>query len=99
MGQPRGRACAPEAEWFGRSLAVHDLIALATDAAPAGPEDQREQGADRADDEENPADGRQLETADTDVHGPDEDRADRDQQQAYSDAHQAPFPLGSGVFP
>src|SRR5438034_575580 len=69
------------------SVAVADYGGVAVDAAPARPEDQREQRAGDADDEEDPADGDEIDAADGDVDGPDQDRPGGDEEEADADAH------------
>src|SRR5438094_1940603 len=58
-----------------------------TGAAPARPEDQREQHADRPDDQQDPADRVDVEPARRDVHGEREHRTDGDQKDADTNAH------------
>jgi PAS domain S-box-containing protein len=59
-------------------------------AAPRRPEDHREHEADDADDHQDDADRVQLQAGDARVHGPGEDRADRDQEDADSKTHVCP---------
>src|ERR687896_1874197 len=72
----------------GTPVVVDDLFASpAAEPAPARPEDHREDGADDADDQQNPADRHELETTDAHVDRPDQDRAGRDQEETRSDSH------------
>src|SRR5690349_10977006 len=72
-GAPAGRA-------FRRDGAT-------AEAAPGRPEHHRDEGADDADDEQDVADGVNVEAGRRDVDGESEDGADRDQDQADSDTH------------
>src|SRR5207247_357052 len=97
-GRPRG--------WRGLpTVARSDLVVLADDlapssgracAAPARPEDEREQRAHRADDQQDPPDRVQVEAVRRDVDGPDENRARRDQDHAHTDTHIRSFTLLQG---
>src|SRR3981189_1783654 len=95
----RGGRTAPPSPFLGPALApVFDdrLAARATDAAPARPEDHREEGADRADDQEDDADRVDVEAVAGDMHGEREHGPDGDQQQADSDTHSvSPFARGA----
>src|SRR3954464_14243850 len=62
-------------------------VGRATHPAPARPEDEREQGADRADGKQDPADRVQLEAADRGVDRPDQDGAGCHEQKTDSDTH------------
>src|ERR687896_245984 len=61
------------------------LAAPAADAAPGRPEDDREQGAERADDHQDPADRRDVEAVDLGRHREGEDRSDRYEEDTYAD--------------
>src|SRR5918999_1510479 len=63
------------------------LAAPAADAAPRRPEDDREQGAERSDDHQDPAHRRDVEAADLCRHREGEDRSDRYEEDAYADSH------------
>src|SRR6185436_4651539 len=66
---------------------AHDCLTAAAKAAPARPEDQREEETNRADDHQDPSDGGDVEPSDRRVDREGEDRTDRDQEQADSDSH------------
>src|SRR3954463_10741015 len=82
-----GPSCRPLVD---AALARHGAVRRVLGGAPARGErgvEERDQQADDPDDHEDQADRRDLEARNADVHCEVQDRADRDQEDAGSDAH------------
>src|SRR5438093_13481315 len=69
-------------------LALDDgRLAPGAEAAPARPENQRHQNPDDPDNEQDHADGVDIDPRDAGRYRPGQDRAGRDQNQTYANAH------------
>src|SRR5207244_7363758 len=77
-------------------LALDDgrLAAGASETTPARPEDHRQECADRSDDQQDDADRVEVEPVTGDMHRKRENRTDRDEYEADSDAHRPLLPYG-----
>src|SRR6187551_1375349 len=61
------------------------------ETTPARPEDERDEGAGRADDHEDHADGVDVDAGHVGRYGPRQDCSNRDQEKTHTDSHTHPF--------
>src|SRR5215204_6140013 len=102
-GRTRRPRCRSPSGW-GRALFDVGRPATASHAEegppPAGPEHHRENQPQRADDDQDDADGVLADACNVALQTPDENRPDGDQQQAYSESHsKPPFAVASSGRP
>src|SRR2546428_13852198 len=91
IAQDRAIPAQPQALTCARTALVHVRGAPARPVAgpePRRPEDHREDSADQADDEQDPADRVDVDAGEIPAHGPDQDRSGGGEKQADTESHE-----------